>query len=757
MSVNVTIPTLTETIHHEFPAGTFDFVLGWIREGNFLYGTNIDGDLIRIDKTSFATHSILQFDPHSQHIRATDLVYVRGSTAANDRIYVVFANDTSLVVASVNPNPTPMTYTDVITLSGGQGSASITADANYLYVIRSSEEGGGDVIVRRFTLDGNFTATTLTLASYRAPRCIRAAGDMIYVSGYQRSTAPIFTSWIIRIDALTFATFGGAIFDRGSPQSDNVNDVAVTAEHIWTRHTTGAIRKQLLTSLYRPIIGDVEIVDIINTGINSACSCVTASLDGQHVWALFENGQLVRIHTSTNEQRTYTLPPEDLDHFSNIVTEGTSLYMVRYQAGTWVSKYVIPEDSAAFKWVIVNPASTGQESGWDIATDTQGNIYMHGRTSTGFYLVKYTPAGHRVWERTFGVGGNARRIAVDSGGNPFIIGEYTGQANLGGSTLPGFLSGLSIYVAKYSTVNGAHLWSMGFDGGFQGQNYGQGIAIDSSGNPVITGYAATANFGVTTVSGIFIAKLSGIDGSEIWARGYSSGGWGKAVAIDSAGFIWGTGFYQSSINFGGGVMTSTGAQSMFVVKLTSGGLYSYQNTYGNFPRSGSAADQPYGGRAIAITSSNDVIIGGAFTHDINFGGELLSKPGTENPDMFIVRFTSAGAFVWQRRMPSGYGNINGLAIDSGSSNIAVGCTSISTKFGDDDTITVGFGAIAKYTINNGFVWARGYNTNNAVNGISIDPFGHIVGTGVYQIPCDFGGGIRTPVGATDLFILKVGA
>ena len=95
---------------------------------------------------------------------------------------------------------------------------------------------------------------------------------------------------------------------------------------------------------------------------------------------------------------------------------------------------------------------------------------------------------------------------MDSSGNVMVTGQFSGSIDFGeGSFHSGAVAG--IFVVKYS-VSGTYLWSEGFTNGA-----GTGIAADSAGNTIVTGYFnGTTDFGGSVLTGawndIFLLKLA---------------------------------------------------------------------------------------------------------------------------------------------------------------------------------------------------------------------------------------------------------
>ena len=172
--------------------------------------------------------------------------------------------------------------------------------------------------------------------------------------------------------------------------------------------------------------------------------------------------------------------------------------------------------------------------------------------------------GAYLWSTHFGSSMSADSatpvgIAVDSTGAAVVLGYMSGHASFGGSLFTS-AGATDIYLAKYA-ANGAHQWSQRFGG--TGTDRPKGVAVDSSGNILITGYfGGTVGFGGTALVGTsasgFVAKYSS-SGAHVWSRrlttGTSSVDEGRAVGVDGSGnVIVGAGF-NFTADFGAGSWT----------------------------------------------------------------------------------------------------------------------------------------------------------------------------------------------------------
>jgi outer membrane protein assembly factor BamB len=181
------------------------------------------------------------------------------------------------------------------------------------------------------------------------------------------------------------------------------------------------------------------------------------------------------------------------------------------------------------------PLPPAMESGdivWQVATgftvealghDPQGNILVAGRARPGglqneIAIAKYTAAGARLWNRSFGGAGEqgALSLAVSSDGTLVITGGFQGDTSFGEVTRAA-AGGTDAFVAAYAPADG-RLKSVYTFGG-PGEEEGMGVVIDAaSGEWLLTGHGGgefTAGGG--TVKGPFVLRLKP-DGTVVWAR-----------------------------------------------------------------------------------------------------------------------------------------------------------------------------------------------------------------------------------------------
>lgn len=193
----------------------------------------------------------------------------------------------------------------------------------------------------------------------------------------------------------------------------------------------------------------------------------------------------------------------------------------------------------------------------DVAFDGAGNVALAVGLWPGLLLAKLSPAGDPLFVvETGSVNDNladwpaVRELVVDATGDMFVIGTFSGTAELGGGPLES-VGGGDVFLAKYDGEHGGHLWSRSFGGPYSviaESDDGNGVAIDPTGDVVLVGsFRGSVDFGGGGLQSrgpeawddIFLVKLDGTDGGHLWSRhfGGDSRDRGWALDIDDAGAV----------------------------------------------------------------------------------------------------------------------------------------------------------------------------------------------------------------------------
>jgi hypothetical protein len=140
--------------------------------------------------------------------------------------------------------------------------------------------------------------------------------------------------------------------------------------------------------------------------------------------------------------------------------------------------------------------------------DASGNVYIVGATPVTGHgydmdVIKVNSSLGIAWERTYNGAGSlddiGKGIAVDGSGNVFVTGYTTTSTH-----------GKDIVTIKYNS-SGTQQWVNTFDDANHGNDEGDEMAIDASGNIYVTGYITTAN----DKADYYTIKYNG-SGTEIW-------------------------------------------------------------------------------------------------------------------------------------------------------------------------------------------------------------------------------------------------
>jgi len=280
-------------------------------------------------------------------------------------------------------------------------------------------------------------------------------------------------------------------------------------------------------------------------------------------------------------------------------------------------------------------------------------------------------------------------------------------------------------------------WARGFGGA--ASDVGYGVAVDSSGNTVMTGRVESS-----------VSKYSPT-GARLWSKclgGVRGGGTGRAVAVDGHGNVLVTGKFGGSVDFGTGPLTSAGASSIFVAKYSAAGVPVWSRAFG-----GGFNDV---GNGVAVDAGGNVVIIGTAAGTVNFGGGPIAANGYT---IVVAKFSPAGGHLWSRGFGDSFSNSgNAVAVDP-SGNIAVtGAFSGPADFGGGTLFSSGVDVfLAKLSPTGGHVWSRHFGAVLAVhagNGVACDGSGNVLVTGSFENSIDLGGGWTRSFAHKDMFVAK---
>jgi type IX secretion system substrate protein/beta-propeller repeat-containing protein len=260
-----------------------------------------------------------------------------------------------------------------------------------------------------------------------------------------------------------------------------------------------------------------------------------------------------------------------------------------------------------------------------------------------FVQINFLTAQSLTWQWAYGFGGlsfeEGTAVAVDANDNCYITGRFGNNCQIGSTLLTGHPSYMDAFISKLDNA-GNVIWAK--EGGGANQDWSYDIALDHLGNSFITGYFnSTANFGGNMISSIgfndvFIAKYD-LNGSVSWIRNFGSShnDVGRKICTDNANNVYVAGIFQDSIVIGTTILHTVSWQDIFLAK--------YDNS-GNFiwvKRIGGLYDEGIGD--LSIDNSNNIYLSG------NFAGTLYS--GTDSiyssmSDLFLAKFDGNGNTLW---------------------------------------------------------------------------------------------------------------
>lgn len=393
--------------------------------------------------------------------------------------------------------------------------------------------------------------------------------------------------------------------------------------------------------------------------------------------------------------------------FNGTLDLGTGLLTSTGKKDSYVAKFSASGRPLWSKQFISSGDGYSVITGGGLAVDHRGDVYITGAFggkvdfgggllesswAASHFAVKLAADGKHVWSKnfadnTFATPGAA--VAIDDHGDLLLSGSFRSTINF--SSAGGVLvsaGGADIYIAKLNG-DGTHLWSKRF-GGPQ-DDYGYAVATDPAGDLLFTGTVnGPVDFGgAPLATGSFVTKLAR-DGAHLWSKRFGGApDIAYSVATSPRGDVVLGGEMTGSVDFGGGPLTPTGKNDIFLASLAADGTQQWAKHFG-----GDLRFDDNGGVRVAVASSGEILMGGVFAANIDLGGGAMAPDGING---FVAKYRADGSYVAEKRFRSAGGTspppqseTGGVAIDGSGSVVAVGHCQGDIDFGSGVTSSKGF-------------------------------------------------------------------
>jgi len=345
------------------------------------------------------------------------------------------------------------------------------------------------------------------------------------------------------------------------------------------------------------------------------------------------------------------------------------------------------------------------DKGNGIAVDGSGNAYVTGVTeSSDFptasakygsnaggsdaFVTKLNASGNGLTYSTY-LGGNnddvGYDVAVDGTGNAYVTGNtYSSNFPTAFAIYKSNAGGGDVFVMKLNTSGSGLAYSTYLGG--SNDDFGNGIAVDESGNAHITGYTLSSNFPTTSAIygssagswDVFVTKLNASGNSLVYSTylGGSLSDKGYGITVDGTGNAYVTGMTGSS-NFPTASAiygNNAGGNDAFVTMLNALGSSLVYSTY----LGGGADDVGYD---IVVDGIGNAYVTGN-TDSSNFPtASAIRGSNVGGGDVFVTKLNTSGSGLAYSTYLGGskddFGN--GIAVD-GSGNAYVTGYTLSSNF-----------------------------------------------------------------------------
>ncbi|HEX5220922.1 MAG TPA: SBBP repeat-containing protein, partial [Verrucomicrobiae bacterium] len=404
--------------------------------------------------------------------------------------------------------------------------------------------------------------------------------------------------------------------------------------------------------------GNVFVTGGSDFGTGPDWATVKYSSSGSELWANHYNG---RASSDGYPQAVA------VDGSGNVIVTGYS-----YGNGSYQDYATIKYSSAGVAlWTNrYNGPANGTDEAVAVAVDSSGNVFVTGHSqssSADYFTIAYSSAGSTLWSRRYNGSANANDLAyamvLDSTGNVIVTGYSIDSISAG-----------DYLTIKYSN-GGFPLWTNQYSGAGAFDDYAQAVAVDSSGNVIVTGYVTSSagDYDYATIK----CSSSGV---PLWTNRYHGPGndndQAYAVVVD----------HSDNVIVTGSSHGDAADYDFLTIKYSSVGVALWTNRY-NGPANG--YDQAW---SVAVDKSDNVIVTGG-----------VSSEAT-GYDYVTIKYSSAGVALWTNRYNgpgNDYDDAYAVAVDGDDTVFVTGYSYSSAVSGDFATIA--------YSSTGAPLWTNHYN------------------------------------------------
>lgn len=448
-----------------------------------------------------------------------------------------------------------------------------------------------------------------------------------------------------------------------------------------------------------------------------------------------------------------------------------------------VLAFMVKAQEVKFEWVksIQDKYGIFTDDSHIIKTDKSGNLYIYGdfegtvdfdpgkKTfnltsihNKDIFILKLNSSGNFQWAKSLGDHGNdfCHSLDFDESGNIYVTGSFwkTVKFNKGKDTVSLTSNGEWDFFISKLDASGNLIWANSIGGEHNDGAYS--ITLDGLGNVYAIGnFWDTVDFdpgiGKFNLKGdMFILKLNNL-GEFVWAKNFETSAGdciGHSIAVDSIGNVYSTGrFYEGIVDFNPneGIFNLSPAvyQDIFILKLDNLGNFIWAKNFGGKGHSE--------GSNIKIDKLGNVYTVGCFKDTVDFNPDspyifYLTTDSLEDQydyDVFILKLTASGNFLWIKKLGGRLGNFpRSFDIDAFDNIYLTGIFDGTAYFNPEfNFITKDEQPdifISKFNSLGDFLWATAFGDSLAdYASSSLDKSGNLYTVGNFNKTIDFNPGV----------------